>query len=48
MPMFGLGSCANGMGMELDWLKDFLALAELRNFSRAADALGPCEPTTRL
>jgi hypothetical protein len=24
--------------MQLDWLKDFLALAEQRNFSRAADA----------
>ena len=24
--------------MDLDWLKDFLTLAEQKNFSRAADA----------
>jgi DNA-binding transcriptional LysR family regulator len=30
--------------MELDWLKDFLALAELRNFSRAADARNVTQP----
>ena len=30
--------------MELDWLKDFLALAEQRNFSRAADIRNVTQP----
>ena len=30
--------------MELDWLKDFLALAEQRNFSRAADIRNVSQP----
>lgn len=30
--------------MELDWLKDFLALAEQKNFSRAADARNVTQP----
>jgi len=30
--------------MELDWLKDFLALAEHKNFSRAADARNVTQP----
>lgn len=30
--------------MDLDWLKDFLALAEKRNFSRAADARNVTQP----
>ena len=32
------------MTMELDWLKDFLALAEQRNFSRAADIRNVTQP----
>ena len=30
--------------MDLDWLKDFLALAEQKNFSRAADARNVSQP----
>jgi DNA-binding transcriptional LysR family regulator len=30
--------------MDLDWLKDFLVLAEKRNFSRAADARNVTQP----
>ena len=30
--------------MDLDWLKDFLALAELKTFSRAADARNVTQP----
>ncbi|MEH2590925.1 LysR family transcriptional regulator [Bradyrhizobium sp. AZCC 1721] len=30
--------------MDLDWLKDFLALAELKSFSRAADARNVTQP----
>ena len=30
--------------MDLDWLKDFLTLAEQKNFSRAADARNVSQP----
>jgi len=30
--------CARGITMDLDWLRDFLALADEKNFSRAADS----------
>ena len=30
--------------MDLDWLRDFLALADERNFSRAADARHVTQP----
>jgi len=33
--------CAGGITMDLDWLRDFLALADEKNFSRAADRDGP-------
>jgi LysR family transcriptional regulator, hypochlorite-specific transcription factor HypT len=36
--------CAIGIVMDLDWLKDFLALAEQKNFSRAADARNVSQP----
>jgi DNA-binding transcriptional LysR family regulator len=36
--------CARGIAMDLDWLKDFLALAEQGNFSRAADARNVTQP----
>jgi DNA-binding transcriptional LysR family regulator len=34
----------DGIGMELDWLKDFLALAKLKTFSRAADSRNVTQP----
>nr|WP_282961877.1 LysR family transcriptional regulator [Plastoroseomonas hellenica] len=37
-------SCANGIVVDLDWLKDFLALAESRTFSRAAEARHVTQP----
>jgi DNA-binding transcriptional LysR family regulator len=37
-------SCAGGIAMDLDWLKDFLALAEEKSFSRAADARHVTQP----
>jgi len=37
-------SCVNGIGMDLEWLKDFLALAEQKTFSRAADARNVTQP----
>jgi LysR family transcriptional regulator, hypochlorite-specific transcription factor HypT len=49
--MLGVGQCqdwialyANGIAMDLDWLKDFVALAEQGNFSRAADARNVTQP----
>jgi len=33
--------CVGGITMDLDWLRDFLALADEKNFSRAADRDGP-------
>ncbi len=36
--------CVNGTKMELDWLKDFLALAEQKTFSRAAQARHVSQP----
>jgi LysR family transcriptional regulator, hypochlorite-specific transcription factor HypT len=36
--------CVIGIVMDLDWLKDFLALAEQKNFSRAADARNVSQP----
>jgi LysR family transcriptional regulator, hypochlorite-specific transcription factor HypT len=36
--------CAGGITMDLDWLKDFLALADEKNFSRAADARHVTQP----
>lgn len=33
-----------GIAMDLDWLKDFLALAETANFSRAADVRNVTQP----
>jgi len=36
--------CETGIAMELDWLEDFAALAELGNFSRAAEARHVTQP----
>jgi LysR family transcriptional regulator, hypochlorite-specific transcription factor HypT len=36
--------CVIGIVMDLDWLKDFLALAEQKNFSRAADVRNVTQP----
>ncbi len=36
--------CNSGITMDLDWLKDFLALAEQGNFSRAADLRNITQP----
>ena len=36
--------CASGIAMELDWLEDFVALAEHGNFSRAAEARHVSQP----
>jgi LysR family transcriptional regulator, hypochlorite-specific transcription factor HypT len=36
--------CAGGITMDLDWLRDFLALADEKNFSRAADARHVTQP----
>src|SRR3954469_6104190 len=36
--------CRIGIVMDLDWLKDFLTLAEQKNFSRAADARNVSQP----
>jgi LysR family transcriptional regulator, hypochlorite-specific transcription factor HypT len=36
--------CRIGIVMDLDWLKDFLALAEQKNFSRAADFRNVTQP----
>ena len=36
--MFGSLYARGGVTMDLDWLRDFLALADEKNFSRAADA----------
>lgn len=36
--------CVYGIGMELDWLKDFLALAEQGTFSRAAEVRHVSQP----
>jgi DNA-binding transcriptional LysR family regulator len=36
--------CARGITMDLDWLRDFLALADEKNFSRAADARHVTQP----
>ena len=39
-----IATCTRGIAMDLDWLKDFLALAEQGNFSRAADARNVTQP----
>jgi len=36
--------CVGGITMDLDWLRDFLALADEKNFSRAADARHVTQP----
>jgi DNA-binding transcriptional LysR family regulator len=40
----GIALCPGGITMDLDWLRDFLALAEEKNFSRAADARHVTQP----
>ncbi|WP_312015760.1 LysR family transcriptional regulator [Bradyrhizobium liaoningense] len=37
-------SASTGLPLDLDWLKDFSALAELKSFSRAADARNVTQP----
>jgi LysR family transcriptional regulator, hypochlorite-specific transcription factor HypT len=36
--------CAGGITMDLDWLEDFLVLADEKNLSRAADARNVPQP----
>ncbi|HEX2724720.1 MAG TPA: LysR family transcriptional regulator, partial [Beijerinckiaceae bacterium] len=42
--MFGSPHARRGFTMDLDWLRDFLALADEKNFSRAADARHVSQP----